>query len=48
MEQLISVLYGKERIKRDAAIFSLQLIDANDVFGFSFKLCYSKDKMNGK
>ncbi|BAT34326.1 hypothetical protein ACSPDP_001029 [Escherichia albertii] len=48
MEQLIPVLYGKDRVKRDVAIFSLQLINSNDVFGFSFKLCYSKDKMNGK
>ena len=37
MEQLIPILYDEDRVKRDAAIFSLQLIGSNNVFCFSFK-----------
>ncbi|ECK9502916.1 PBS lyase HEAT-like repeat protein [Salmonella enterica subsp. enterica serovar Infantis str. SARB27] len=48
IEQLTPILYDNDLLKRNAAIFCLQILSGDDVFNLSMNLCHSRDNYKKK
>ncbi|ECH9750202.1 lyase, partial [Salmonella enterica subsp. enterica serovar Senftenberg] len=48
IEQLTPILYDNNHLKRNAAIFCLQILSGDDVFNLSMNLCHSRDNYKKK
>lgn len=48
IEQLTPILYDNDHLKRNAAIFCLQILSGDDVFNLSMNLCHSRDNYKKK
>ncbi|HAF6209487.1 TPA: HEAT repeat domain-containing protein [Salmonella enterica subsp. enterica serovar Derby] len=48
VEQLTPILYDNDYLKRNAAIFCLQILSGDDVFNLSMNLCHSRDNYKKK